>query len=175
MSLDDLLAKEAIRDVVLRYCRAVDRRDFEALKALYHEDATDDHGGMFCGSAADYIAWLPDMVSQMQVLSHQVLNHYIVVDGDEAEGEVYVQAYHLTKDEAGDDVEMIIGGRYLDRYSRRNGEWRFSARKIVMDWNQVQPSRCSFDDQVVAGAALGDSWDKDPSRDFFRLLRPAAG
>lgn len=44
--LQQMLDREAIRDLVWRYCRAVDRRDFAALSALYHPDAIDEHGGI---------------------------------------------------------------------------------------------------------------------------------
>ena len=28
----------------------------------------------------------------------------------------------------------LIGGRYLDEWEKRDGEWRISARKYVLDW-----------------------------------------
>jgi hypothetical protein len=36
-----------------------------------------------------------------------------------------------------DVVEFIFGGRYIDVFERRDGEWRISKRKIVPDWNRV--------------------------------------
>ncbi len=169
--LETLLAKDQIRDLVLRYCRAVDRRDYAALAELYHDDAVDDHGGMFSGSASEFLAWLPSILETMQATAHMVTNHLIEVDGDYAEGEVSTIAYHLTKDEQGEDSEIVIGGRYLDRYERRDGQWRFAHRKIVMDWNQIGPSRCSFDSPVVAGTPVGTRCSEDPAREFFRLIR----
>ncbi len=171
MSLEMLQAKDAIRDLVLRYCRAIDRRDYAALPALYHDDATDDHSPMYCGSAAGYLEWLPSMLETMTVTSHMVQNHLIAVEGDRAEGEVVMISYHLTKDESGQDVEIIIGGRYLDRYERRDGIWRFAHRKIVMDWNQIQPSTCQWDSPLVAGTPVGARCSEDPARSFFDLLR----
>jgi hypothetical protein len=35
----------AIQDVLYRYARGVDRRDWELVRSVYHPDATDDHGG----------------------------------------------------------------------------------------------------------------------------------
>ncbi len=168
--LEQLLAKDAIRDLVLRYCRAVDRRDLRSLRPLYTSDAIDDHGAMFCGAASDYIQWLPGMLESMQVLSHQVLNHLIVVQGDRAEGEVYTIAYHLSKDDKGDDVEIVIGGRYLDKYRCEQGVWKFAHRKIVLDWSQTGPPSSQPGAPVTAGAARGAALPDDPSADFFEFL-----
>nr|QQZ49247.1 nuclear transport factor 2 family protein [Phenylobacterium glaciei] len=51
-----LIDKQAITEVLFNYCRAVDRADIALLTSCYHDDATEDHGGTFSGSAADYIA-----------------------------------------------------------------------------------------------------------------------
>ena len=43
-ALQRLIDEDAIRKVHLRYCRAIDRRDFELLRACSHPDGIDDHG-----------------------------------------------------------------------------------------------------------------------------------
>jgi ketosteroid isomerase-like protein len=168
--LEELIAKQAIHELVLKYCRAINRKDYAALASLYHDDAVDDHGGMFSGTAKAYIEWLPGILEGMKVTSHRVSNHLITVQGDYAEGEVVTVAYHLTHD----DQEIIIGGRYLDKYCRTNGVWQFSHRKIVLDWNQIQPSRCDFTSPVVAGTPVGDRLENDPATTFFNLLHTHA-
>ena len=39
-----LLDKQEIHEVLMRYCRGIDRCDAELLHSVYHPDATDDHG-----------------------------------------------------------------------------------------------------------------------------------
>jgi hypothetical protein len=39
-AIQDLIDREAIRDLVLCYSRAIDRKDIELLRDLYTEDAT---------------------------------------------------------------------------------------------------------------------------------------
>ena len=170
--LATVIAKQAIQELVVRYCRAVDRRDFDILHTLYHKDGIDEHGAMYSGSASGYIAWLPTVLAGMQCTSHSVTNHLIHVQGHQAEGEVYCTAYHLTAASAEHPAtEIIIGGRYLDKYVFDDGRWQFMHRKIVMDWNQIKPSSCDMNSPIVAGSPVGSAIASDPSRTFFDFFR----
>ena len=51
-----LADRQAIHDVVVRYCRAVDRMDRELLLTCYHPDAIDHHG-IFVGSPEAFADW----------------------------------------------------------------------------------------------------------------------
>jgi len=42
-ALEELVARNAITEVLYRYCRGVDRRDWELLRSCYHPEAQDDH------------------------------------------------------------------------------------------------------------------------------------
>jgi hypothetical protein len=169
-ALQHLVDKQAIRDLVMQYCRAIDRRQLELLKALYHEDAIDDHGAFSAGPVGKFLELLPTILDSMITTSHQILNHYIEVDGDYAEGEVYMIAYHLTRDESGKEIEVIVGGRYLDQYEKRGGVWKFKYRKIVSDWNQIQPTLSDWEAPMFAGTARGEAYKTDPSWSLFRLI-----
>ena len=76
----------AIRDLVMRYCRGCDRRDFPLVRSLYHDDAIDDHGTMFRGSADAFVAWLEEATAPWELTRHEIGNSVIVIDGDRAEG-----------------------------------------------------------------------------------------
>lgn len=41
--LQELLDRQAIYDVMMRYCRGVDRFDADLITSAYHPDARDDH------------------------------------------------------------------------------------------------------------------------------------
>jgi len=30
----------------------------------------------------------------------------------------------------------LVGGRYIDRFEERNGEWRILARVVTMEWSE---------------------------------------
>lgn len=165
-------AREEIRSLVLRYCRAVDRRDFELLRSLYHPDAREDHGGMFCGSAADFIDRLPQLMAPMDMTMHYVCNMLIECEDDRAEGEVYVIAVHRMRSAASDAEPrfLIGGGRYLDRYECREDRlWRFAARRIVADWeiDFAAPEQAL---PLLEGVVRGKHSEADVSYDFLSLL-----
>lgn len=165
-AMQTLLDKQAITELVLRYCRAVDRRDYKTLKTLYHQDGIDDHSGMFCGTGDEYVEWLKTMLPALESTSHQVFNHYIVVQGEVAEGEVYCQSFH--KDASGN--AFVIGGRYLDKYSKASGQWQFLRRKTVFDWQHDFISS----DSGLQGVANGGHSGEDPSNNYFAFLWPEA-
>jgi hypothetical protein len=54
----------AVRDVVLKYARAIDRMDWELLRSCYYPDAIDDHGP-FRGTVEEMIPWLEENPSTM--------------------------------------------------------------------------------------------------------------
>jgi hypothetical protein len=84
-----------------------------------------------------------------------------VVDGAEAQGELYAVAYHRTH--AQPAREIIIGGRYFDRYERRHGTWKFRHRSLALDWCRVTPVDTSAYREFAAGAPPGRADGDDPS------------
>jgi ketosteroid isomerase-like protein len=160
-TLQTLIDKQALRDLVHTYCRACDRRDFALLRTLYHDDAVDDHGAMFRGSADEFIAWIPGVMANFEATVHSITNALFIVQGDEAQGELYTHAYHRTA--APDAREISIGGRYLDRYQRRQGTWRFLHRSLALDWCRLEPVDAQAYREFAAGAPRGRPDGTDPS------------
>lgn len=169
----ELLAKEAIRELVLKYSRAADRHDDVAMRQLYHHDALDDHGSYFSGLATDFIDKLPEIQAPMTILHHNVTTHNIKLapaNASYAEGEVYILAMHQAQTPDG-VIDFIIGGRYLDKYEKRAGEWKFSHRAILADWCKLtSPSDITLDDNIIAGALIGKPGVEDPSYQYFSLF-----
>ena len=91
-----LLDKQAIHEVVLRYCRGIDRCDRELVRDCYWPDATDEHGS-FVGSRDEYVAWVFDrMLPRYAMTMHFIGNVLIDLDGDRAKCEAYGMAMHRT-------------------------------------------------------------------------------
>jgi ketosteroid isomerase-like protein len=128
--LAQLLDRQRITEVLHRYCRAVDRLDRDLLLSAYHPDAVDDHGS-FTGTAADFAArTIGRMAEAYEATQHRLANVSIDLHGDTAWVESYVVATHVL---AGNAIEHA-GARYVDRFERRDGEWRIATRVVVLDW-----------------------------------------
>jgi SnoaL-like domain len=89
-----LLDKQEIHEVMMRYCRAVDRVDEELLRSVYHPDAVDNHG-LFNGKASDFVPWcIRQLREAYTATQHFIGNELIEVQGDQAWCEFYFVAYH---------------------------------------------------------------------------------
>jgi hypothetical protein len=119
------------------------------LKSAYWPDAIDDHG-TFVGNAFEFVDGLIPALLGMDRTMHAISNPYMLVEGDRATVETYCQAYHEFSGPDGGKVEMIVGGRYLDRFERRDGTWKIAYRLYVMDWNQNGPSSSNWTDGIYA-------------------------
>jgi hypothetical protein len=133
MTMQELLDRESIRDLLMRYAHSVDRGDEAMLRDVYWPEATDDHG-IFIGTAADFVSWLIPFRHTMSRSLHTLANMMIRLDGDVARVETYFIALHTFDNEKGVPCDMSLAGRYLDRMEKRDGQWRIGARSVVFDW-----------------------------------------
>jgi hypothetical protein len=138
-SLARLVALEEIRDVVLRYCRGLDRLDAALLRSAFLPGAVDDHG-VFVGDAAEFCERVLESHRRYDATLHCVVNHLVELDGpDDARGEAYVLAHVLRRDGDGNQVHDTWWGRYADRYGRHDDRWGIAHRVVVHEWTRREP------------------------------------
>ncbi|WP_099039355.1 nuclear transport factor 2 family protein [Mycobacterium neglectum] len=169
-ALQEMLDEFALRKLVHAYCRAVDRGDIAALRDLYHHDATDAHGAFSTGSVEGFFEQLVASRPFIKAMAHNITTVNFAVDGNSAEGEIYNIAVH-TLAGRGRDVDLVIGGRYLDRYEKRADTWKLLERTIVTDWARVtDPSSMDMGHPITKDTLKGTLDETDPSYQFFSLL-----
>lgn len=134
-----LAAKDEIRELVLLYSRAIDRKDYDLVRSLYAADATDTHGELHFATMDAFVAALHEDLPKQHRGGHYVGNHLITVDADRAEGEVYAVACHLIE-EADGWFEHVMRLRYLDQYRREGGRWLFASRVVMFDHTALHPT-----------------------------------
>ncbi|MEV0493003.1 nuclear transport factor 2 family protein [Streptomyces atratus] len=173
-ALQRLVDRQEIQDALARYARGVDRGDWELVRSAYHPDAHDEHGS-FSGGVDGLITWLTDRFEGVDNSVHFLGNCLIEPTGpDCALVETYfVSARLTTKDpqraiDAGDALSRQAWGRYVDRFTRREGAWRIALRTVVVDGR--------FQSPALGGArTAGDSWGARDWTDPLHAARSAAG
>jgi ketosteroid isomerase-like protein len=135
----ELVARETIRELVVRYAHGVDRGRFDEVAALFADDGVLDlpEGRRLTGPDAirEFLGGTRDTMragATSPSIRHHVTSHRIDVEGpDGAVG----FAYFLVVTERGPDH----WGRYADRYVRAGDRWRFAARRVRLDGRASDP------------------------------------
>jgi len=138
MDITEVADRLAIAETLALYCRGIDRCDAEQLAAVFTPDAHLDYGS---GAApiAETIAGLMAGLGGMRLTQHNISNTVMRLDGDTAKAETNCVALHIIPTPDG-EIELVVGGRYLDRLVKLEGRWRIAERLYVMDWNRTSPA-----------------------------------
>lgn len=172
--LASFIDKAKINDVPVRYSRAADRADADLLRTCYHEDAIEDHGGVYKGSAMAYVDMLAPVLPNAGRLSHALSNVCIELNGDVAIAESYITTFSRMKKD-GEKFDTLTLARAVDRFEKRDGVWRIAHRRISWEWNMEIPNNESWGRGIIC---------PDPSKlvrggkkpdDILYQMRAAAG
>jgi hypothetical protein len=175
-----------ITELVNRYARAFDRKDWAGLRPLYHDDAIDDHGS-HVGTVDEFVAFMEIRHAHIVDVMH-FNGQVLILEVDRERREALVETYcvgwqRLSEaapevpafydspliDPAAESRLCAVGNRYLDVVAERDGELRFAERKVIYEWIQVGevPLPLPFG----AGWAKGTRTSTDPSMTSLADLR----
>lgn len=139
-AVQELMDKQAIRDLQCCYAFAIDAGDYEQLNVIFTPDAVGDYG------RAGYVTGVEAIketcrraLSPLTSAQHVNSGHLAEIDGDVAVARCYLHV-HLQKEntDGGDYYEM--GGRYDDELVRTSDGWRIKRRKLTIFWAKGNPS-----------------------------------
>jgi hypothetical protein len=135
----------AIRELFDAYAHCADRRDAEGQKALF---TADTRFAVFMdgeAAAASYVLEGRDALAPVfadlnryEATMHLNGQSIVAVDGDRATGESYTIAHHVYTEEDS-RMMMVAWLRYLDVFSKIDGDWYFAERKLILDWSETRP------------------------------------
>jgi hypothetical protein len=148
ISPEEAADRLAIRELIDAYAHCADRRDAKGQMALFTEatrfivfmDATAAeptqrlHG-------RESLAPVFDNLNTYAATMHFNGQSTVSLDGDRATGESYCLAHHLSVAEDGQRTLMVASIRYLDEFVKRNGQWFFSERRLMVNWIDTRPSQ----------------------------------
>jgi ketosteroid isomerase-like protein len=107
-----------------RYSRSIDRCDVELVESCFHADAVQDTG-FYVGSPRGWAEMVNEFhLGEALCQQHHVTNHVVDLDGDVA----HVESYYLATVREKQGTTKFAGGRWIDRFERRDGQWRIAVR-----------------------------------------------
>src|SRR5262249_592474 len=135
--LDYLMSRTDILDCINRIARGVDRLDREIFRTGYHPDPAPDFG-THIGNPQHHMDFFFALHPTMQKAhAHTICNHTCEIDGDTAHAETY---FIFASENVAGVPTTVAGGRYIDRFERRDGRWAIAVRKCVTTWNLTPES-----------------------------------
>lgn len=130
LSLQEISDRLEIQDLMVRYCHAVDTRQWDLLDEVFTPDAHVDYSAMG-GSAGDLATtktFLAQVMPNFPAFQHLVTNSSITVEGDTATGRTICHNPMLVPGADGAPTLMLCGLWYLDTFVRVDGAWRIARR-----------------------------------------------
>jgi hypothetical protein len=136
-SLQAVADRQAITDLIYRYCRSMDRIDYELGYSIWHDDAIADYGSHYQGTGRGFIDHVCEHHRHLLYHSHQISNVLIELRGDYAGSESYVTA-NLRFLQNGQLKQATVWSRYIDQWSKRNGRWGIDKRIALRDFDEIR-------------------------------------
>ena len=133
-----LVDEREIIGLAVRYCHAVDARDYDALRDVFVADATADLAGIGEVGLEAIIARCRRVLDPCNATQHLVGNHLVTLDGDTATAQCEVQAQHIRRGVDGGST-FTLGGRYRDQVTRTPAGWRITHRDLETSWVTGNP------------------------------------
>ena len=136
----------AIRELIDAYADCADRRDAKGQMALFTPDArflvfydptSPEPTQALHGREA--LAPVFDDLNRYVATMHFNGQSTVALDGNRATGESYCLAHHVSVGEDGRRTMMIASIRYLDDLVKREGEWLFAERRLMVNWTETRP------------------------------------
>jgi hypothetical protein len=160
-----LVEKEAIRDLLGRCFRGADR-ELPALAESCHPPDGNINLGIYNGSAREFFAGTEKFRAPMLAVHHHIGQSNIELDGDTAVGETYVLATYVAPGADG-PLTTVLMTRYLDRFEKRDGEWKITDRRVAFDAQLDVPGGLPT---MAPEQVWGSRGDSDPSHALLASL-----
>jgi 3-phenylpropionate/cinnamic acid dioxygenase small subunit len=135
-----LLDRLEIQDLLTRYCKAIDTKDWNLLDTCFVPDAHVDYtsSGGVAGAYAEVRAWLAQVLPNFPMSQHTIGNFDVTIDGDRASSKVHF--YNpMGRPKADGTLSLFwIGGFYVDDLVRTSDGWRIAKRIEQQAWADLR-------------------------------------
>jgi len=129
MSIEEISDRMEIQDLLVRYCYAVDHRDFDDLANVFTTDAIIDYSvyGGSVGNPTETIAYLKEAMPMFASFQHMISTSRIELNGDTAK--VKTICHNPMVMPMGEELVVFTCGLwYVDEMVRTADGWRIAKR-----------------------------------------------
>jgi uncharacterized protein (TIGR02246 family) len=126
-AIQEMLDREAIRDLARRYAHYVWQRNASAVAELFTEDGVMVTPDLPTLTGPEEIVESYEKIFSAMDLYPFVHNHVVDLDGETATGTCYLDLRSRS-----DEHHIMAAGYYEDRYRRVDGEWLIAGRDLTM-------------------------------------------
>jgi len=130
LSTQEIADRIEIQDLLTRYSKAIDNKDWNLLDTCFTPDAHVDYvsSGGIAGSYPEAREWLSKALSVFPVTLHAISNSEIVLKGDKATGRTMVNNPMGFKNPDGSLHVFTVWAWYEDELVRTQAGWRIAKR-----------------------------------------------
>ena len=130
LSTQELSDRIEIGDLLTRYTRAIDTRDYTLLDTCFLPDAAVDYtsSGGISGKYPEVRAWLEKALAPFSQMVHFIGNSTVELNGDEARSRTYVVNPMTLPLDGGKAHTFTVWAHYVDRLVRTADGWRIAER-----------------------------------------------
>jgi hypothetical protein len=146
LSTKEISDRIEIEDLMVRYCYAIDDRDWDTYRKLFTPDAILDDtvtGGIRSG-VEEHVAYLTRALSKIKISQHAISTILFEIDGDNAKARSHCSCPMVVDIGDGKTHVFFQGLWYRDKLVRTNGGWRFSERIEEGYWTHNLPAGFKF-------------------------------
>jgi len=131
LSLQQISDRIEINDLLIRYTRAIDQKDWELLDTVFTPDAEVDYvaSGGIKGRYPEVRAWLAKVLALFPVTVHYVTNSEVTLEGDRAAARTAVYNPMFLENSDGSLHHFAVGAYYVDELVRTGAGWRIAKRR----------------------------------------------
>jgi len=150
VTADWISERQAVRDLIDRYAHAADRRQPREQAEVFTRDGVvlvyEGNPNMSAPiqtvtGREELVATFTGLIAQYDSTTYLNGQSTIEQTGPTtATGETYCLAYHLLHDSE-QRMLLTMAIRYLDSFTKVDGEWLIAERKLIFDWTDRRPSQ----------------------------------
>ncbi len=138
LSTQEISDRFEIQDLLIRYTRAIDTRDYALLDTCFLPDAYVDYvsSGGIKGKYPEVRAWLEKALAPFATMMHMIAPPTLELDGDKANSRTYVINPMGFANPDGSLHVFTVCAHYVDKLVRSDDGWRIAERieeTVLMD------------------------------------------